>query len=181
MDNEDSDQPPTKHQNGLHRLWIDDPTTRDELSRFDQEGHPDLRWGDYPWLLRKSTSRLYGAYVGDRLVARMWLIVTANSEGLGRRPQLRLHFLEVLPPYRHLGLGSLLVRFVQRLGLPIAVDVMPGAEDFYLRLDFTPTDSTGRKRNAWGEQTFVWLPELTAARQSSRPPKPQLAVMVAQR
>ncbi|HEY8531990.1 MAG TPA: GNAT family N-acetyltransferase [Limnochorda sp.] len=180
MDDDDPSHPLTHRRDGLYRLWIDDPATRDEIDRFDHEGHPDLRWGDYPKLLRKPSSRLYGAYIGDRLVARMWLIVASNSEGLGRRPQLRLHLLEVLAGYRHLGLGSLLVRFSQRLGLPIAVDVLPGAEAFYLKLGFVPTDRTGKKRNHWGEQTFVWLPGQPDAGQLSGPPTPQLAATVAQ-
>ncbi|BAS26199.1 GNAT family N-acetyltransferase [Limnochorda pilosa] len=156
---EGSDEPPIDLQQTIQRLEVSDPQIQAELARFDDQGHPDLRWGDYPWLLRKGSSRLYGVYVGGRLAARMWLIETANSEGLGRRAQLRLHFLEVLPPYRSLGLGTLLVRFAQGFGLPMAVDALPGAEDFYLRLGFAPVDGTGHKRNGWGERTFVWLPQ----------------------
>lgn len=136
--------------------------TLDQFKKFRENGLEELAMHEelHSKLVENlSASPYYGIYEEGKLVARMSLYLIEAKYDRYFEPQrnyYELWKLEVLQGYKGKGYGSALVKYVQSLGLPIKTNVRLGAQDFFLKLGFTPVKyNPDRDR---GENPYIWQP-----------------------
>ncbi|SFS49746.1 N-acetyltransferase [Marininema halotolerans] len=106
-----------------------------------------------------SNSPFYGIYDQGKLIARISLYrIDAKYDRFFNPPQdyFELWKLEVLPQYRELNLGTLLVEHAKSLRLPIKTNARCRSNEFWLKMGFQPVNYDPVRDR--GENPFVWLP-----------------------
>ncbi len=136
--------------------------TLDEFKKFRENGLEELAMHEelHSKLIENlNLSPFYGIYDDGKLVARMSLYkMDAKYDRYFDPPQdhHELWKLEVLPGYKGKGYGSALVRYAQSLGLPIKTNVRFGAQDFFIKLGFSPVKYDPIRDR--GENPYIWQP-----------------------
>lgn len=107
-----------------------------------------------------SESPFYGIYYGNKLVARMSLYRIDKKYDRYFEPAqdfYELWKLEVLDEYRGKGLGEALVKFSQKMNLPVKTNARQRSDEFWVKMGFNAlTYFEGRDR---GENPYVWFPK----------------------
>lgn len=136
--------------------------TLEEFKKFRENGLEELAMHEElqsNLIEDTKESPFYGIYEDGKLVARMSLYrIEAKYDRYFEPPQdhYELWKLEVLPGYKGKGYGSALVRHAQSLGLPIKTNVRLGAQDFFIKLGFTPVKYDPVRDR--GENPYIWKP-----------------------
>lgn len=102
-------------------------------------------------------SPFYGIYEEGKLVARMSLYKIHAKYDQYFTPATGYHELmklEVLQGYKGKGYGVAMVEYAKTLGLPIKTNVRLGAQDFFLKLGFSPVKYDPVRDR--GENPYLW-------------------------
>jgi GNAT superfamily N-acetyltransferase len=136
--------------------------TLEEFKKFRENGLEELAMHEelHSNLIENlSVSPYYGIYEEGKLVARMALYkIEAKYDHyfVPAKDHYELWKLEVLNGYKGKGYGADLVRYAKSLGTPIKTNVRFGAQDFFVKLGFSPVKYDPVRDR--GENPYIWHP-----------------------
>ncbi|SHE62390.1 Acetyltransferase (GNAT) domain-containing protein [Seinonella peptonophila] len=136
--------------------------TLEEFQKFSEYGLPELSMLEdlqSNIIENNSNSPFYGIYQDDQLIARISLYRVDAKYDVYFSPAQDYYEcwkLEVLPQYRNQGLGSALVSYAKKLGLPIKTNARRRSDPFWRQMGFQPVRYNPVRDR--GESPYVWLP-----------------------